>query len=44
MNPDGAYSQLIRLQESREEEQKIDRRTSDVESKSKSDDDVRSQM
>jgi ATP-binding cassette, subfamily B (MDR/TAP), member 1 len=44
MNPDGAYSQLIRLQESREEEQKIDRRTSDVESKSRSDDDVRSQM
>ncbi|KAL6615850.1 hypothetical protein ACP70R_038120 [Stipagrostis hirtigluma subsp. patula] len=36
MNPDGAYSQLIRLQESQEEEQKIDRRMSDSRSKSRS--------
>uniref|UniRef100_A0A0D9V4J0 MDR-like ABC transporter n=1 Tax=Leersia perrieri TaxID=77586 RepID=A0A0D9V4J0_9ORYZ len=36
MNPDGAYSQLIRLQESREEEQKLDRRVSDSRSKSRS--------
>ncbi|GJM93456.1 hypothetical protein PR202_ga10014 [Eleusine coracana subsp. coracana] len=37
MNPDGAYSQLIRLQESREEEeQKFDHRASDLRSKSRS--------
>ncbi|KAF0917807.1 hypothetical protein E2562_021479 [Oryza meyeriana var. granulata] len=37
MNPDGAYSQLIRLQESREEEeQKLDRHISDSRSKSRS--------
>jgi ATP-binding cassette, subfamily B (MDR/TAP), member 1 len=36
MNPDGAYSQLIRLQESREEENKLDRHTTDVKSKSRS--------
>ncbi|KQK09335.1 ABC transporter B family member 4 isoform X2 [Brachypodium distachyon] len=37
VNPDGAYSQLIRLQESRaEEEQKVDRRISDPRSKSTS--------
>jgi ATP-binding cassette, subfamily B (MDR/TAP), member 1 len=36
MNPDGAYSQLIRLQENREEEQKLDRHTSDLRSKSRS--------
>jgi ATP-binding cassette subfamily B (MDR/TAP) protein 1 len=34
MNPDGAYSQLIRLQESKEEEQKLDRHISDSRSKS----------
>ncbi|CAM0948557.1 unnamed protein product [Alopecurus aequalis] len=33
LNPDGAYSQLIRLQENREEEQKIDRRMLDPRSK-----------
>ncbi|GJM93457.1 hypothetical protein PR202_ga10015 [Eleusine coracana subsp. coracana] len=36
MNPDGAYSQLIRLQESRGEEHKSDRRASDLRSKSRS--------
>lgn len=37
LNPDGAYSQLIRLQESQaEEEQKLDRRMSDQRSKSRS--------
>ncbi|CAL4974577.1 unnamed protein product [Urochloa decumbens] len=36
MNPDGPYSQLIRLQESQEEEQKIDRHVSDSRSKSRS--------
>ncbi|CAO2166051.1 unnamed protein product [Urochloa humidicola] len=37
MNPDGAYSQLIRLQESQEEEEhKLDRRMSDSRSKSRS--------
>ncbi|CAO1947832.1 unnamed protein product [Urochloa humidicola] len=37
MNPDGAYSQLIHLQESQEEEeQKLDRRMSDSRSKSRS--------
>ncbi|KAK3161660.1 hypothetical protein QOZ80_1BG0079860 [Eleusine coracana subsp. coracana] len=37
MNPDGSYSQLIRLQESQEEEeQKLDRRASDLRSKSRS--------
>ncbi|KAJ1284937.1 hypothetical protein BS78_03G243600 [Paspalum vaginatum] len=36
LNPEGAYSQLIRLQESQEEEQKLDRRMSDPRSKSRS--------
>ncbi|XP_066306819.1 ABC transporter B family member 9-like [Miscanthus floridulus] len=36
MNPDGAYSQLIRLQESKEEEQKLDHHMSDSRSKSRS--------
>ncbi|PUZ55213.1 hypothetical protein GQ55_5G194300 [Panicum hallii var. hallii] len=36
MNPDGAYSQLIRLQESQEEEDQKDRRLSDPRSKSRS--------
>ncbi|XP_051225570.1 ABC transporter B family member 11 [Lolium perenne] len=36
LNPDGPYSQLIRLQESREEEQKIDRRRLDPMSKNTS--------
>ncbi|KAM0921304.1 hypothetical protein ACQ4PT_006948 [Festuca glaucescens] len=36
LNPHGAYSQLIRLQESREEEQKIDRRRLDPMSKNTS--------
>ncbi|CAO2178645.1 unnamed protein product [Urochloa humidicola] len=36
MNPDGAYCQLIRLQESQEDEQKLDRRMSDSRSKSRS--------
>jgi ATP-binding cassette subfamily B (MDR/TAP) protein 1 len=36
LNPDGAYSQLIRLQENREEEQKVDRRRLDPRSKSTS--------
>ncbi|RLN22263.1 ABC transporter B family member 4-like [Panicum miliaceum] len=36
MNPDGAYSQLIRLQESQEEEDQKDRRISDPRSKSRS--------
>ncbi|KAE8819711.1 ABC transporter B family member 4 [Hordeum vulgare] len=36
VNPDGAYSQLIRLQESNEEEQKVDHRRLDPRSKSTS--------
>ncbi|XP_062206605.1 ABC transporter B family member 4-like [Phragmites australis] len=36
MNPDGAYSQLIRLQENQEEEQKLERHMSDSRSKSRS--------
>jgi ATP-binding cassette subfamily B (MDR/TAP) protein 1 len=36
MNPDGAYSQLIRLQESKEEERKLDHHMSDSRSKSRS--------
>ncbi|XP_025816120.1 ABC transporter B family member 9-like isoform X2 [Panicum hallii] len=36
MNPDGAYSQLIRLQESQEEEHQKDQRLSDPRSKSRS--------
>ncbi|KAL6840494.1 hypothetical protein ACP4OV_030304 [Aristida adscensionis] len=36
MNPDGAYSQLIRLQERPQEEQKIDHHVSDARSKSRS--------
>ncbi|KAM0899539.1 hypothetical protein ACQ4PT_021220 [Festuca glaucescens] len=36
LNPDGAYSQLIRLQESHEKEQKVDRQRLDPRSKSAS--------